>query len=61
MPFISLFIPNLDGGGAERVMLHLAEGFAKRGFDVDLVVAQAEGAYLSKIPDTIRLVNLDAK
>ena len=61
MPFISLFIPNLDGGGAERVMLHLAEGFAKRGFDVDLVVAQAEGAYLSKIPETIRLVNLDAK
>ena len=30
MPFISLFIPNLDGGGAERVMLHLAEGFADR-------------------------------
>ncbi|MEO0349171.1 MAG: glycosyltransferase [Cyanobacteria bacterium P01_A01_bin.15] len=60
-PFISLFIPNLDGGGAERVMLHLAEGFAERGFDVDLVVAQAEGAYLSKIPETIRLVNLDAR
>ncbi|MEA5465659.1 glycosyltransferase [Leptothoe sp. PORK10 BA2] len=60
-PFISLFIPTLDGGGAERVMLHLAEGFAVRGFDVDLVVAKAEGAYLSKIPKTIRLVNLDAK
>ena len=60
-PSISLFIPNLDGGGAERVMLHLAEGFAARGFAVDLVVAQAEGAYLSKIPETIRLVNLDAK
>lgn len=60
-PFISLFIPNLDGGGAERVMLHLAEGFAARGFAVDLVVAQAEGAYLSKIPETVRLVNLDAK
>ncbi|MBE9076333.1 glycosyltransferase [Romeria aff. gracilis LEGE 07310] len=59
--YISLFIPNLDGGGAERVMLHLAEGFANRGFKVDLVVAQAQGAYLSKIPETIRLVNLDAK
>ncbi|MEM1252514.1 MAG: glycosyltransferase [Cyanobacteria bacterium P01_H01_bin.21] len=60
-PFISLFIPNLDGGGAERVMLHLAEGFAERGFAVDLVVAKAEGAYLSKIPTNVRLVNLDAK
>ncbi|MEO0458093.1 MAG: glycosyltransferase [Cyanobacteria bacterium P01_A01_bin.114] len=60
-PSMSLFIPNLDGGGAERVMLHLAEGFAARGFDVDLVVAQAQGAYLSKIPGTVRLINLDAK
>lgn len=60
-PHISLFIPNLDGGGAERVMLHLAEGFATRHLRADLVVAQAKGAYLSKIPETIRLVNLNAK
>ncbi len=60
-PFISLFIPNLDGGGAERVMLHLAEGFAERGLEVDLVVAKAEGAYLSNIPPSVRLINLDAK
>lgn len=60
-PFISLFIPNLDGGGAERVMLHLAKGFTERGFAVDLVVARAEGAYLSTLPDNIRLVNLEAK
>lgn len=60
-PQVSLFIPNLDGGGAERVMIHLAEGFVERGLTVDLIVAQAEGAYLENIPDTIRLVNLDAK
>ncbi|MEO1404369.1 MAG: glycosyltransferase, partial [Cyanobacteria bacterium J06635_1] len=60
-PSISLFIPNLDGGGAERVMLHLAEGFAERGLQVDLVVARAQGAYLSKIPNSVRLVNLDAR
>lgn len=60
-PCISLFIPNLDGGGAERVMLHLAEGFAEQKLQVDLVVAKAEGAYLSKIPENVRLVNLAAK
>ena len=58
---VSLFIPNLDGGGAERVMLHLAQGFAERGFKVDLIVAQARGAYLSKVPDQVRLVDLKAK
>ena len=60
-PCISLFVPNLDGGGAERVMLHLAEGFAEQKLQVDLVVAQAEGAYLSKVPENVRLVNLAAK
>ncbi|MGB3767440.1 MAG: glycosyltransferase [Phormidesmis sp.] len=60
-PCISLFIPNLDGGGAERVMLHLAEGFTAHDLSVDLVVAQAKGAYLSKVPDNVRLIDLDAK
>ncbi len=58
---VSFFIPNLDGGGAERVMLHLAEGFADRGLKADLVVAQARGSYLAKVPSTVRLINLDAK
>ncbi|MCA1994307.1 MAG: glycosyltransferase [Coleofasciculus sp. S288] len=58
---VSLFIPNLDGGGAERVMLHLAEGFAKRGLKADLVVAKAEGAYLKKVPPEVRLIDLKAK
>jgi glycosyltransferase involved in cell wall biosynthesis len=58
---VSLFIPNLDGGGAERVMLHLAEGFAKRGLKVDLVVARAEGAYLTKVPTEVRLIDLKSK
>ncbi|NEP56468.1 MAG: glycosyltransferase [Symploca sp. SIO2G7] len=58
---VSLFVPNLDGGGAERVMMHLAEGFAKHGLKVDLVVAKAEGAYLSKIPKEVRLIDLKSK
>ncbi len=60
-PYVSLFIPNLDGGGAERVMLHLAEGFAAYNLAVDLVVAQSKGAYLSEVPDSVRLIDLDAK
>ena len=32
---VACFIPNLDGGGAERVMIHLSEGFVHRGWRVD--------------------------
>ncbi len=58
---ISVFLPALAGGGAERAMIHLAQGFAARGFKADLVVAQVEGAYAAKLPPEIHLVDLQAK
>lgn len=58
---VSLFAPNLDGGGAELVVLRLAQGFAERGLKVDLVLARARGAYLTKVPPTVRVVDLKSK
>ncbi|MEM2129726.1 MAG: glycosyltransferase [Candidatus Bathyarchaeia archaeon] len=57
-PDIALFIPSLRGGGAERVMLRLAEGFAERGLAVDLVLAQHEGEYINQVPSMVRVINL---
>ncbi len=47
---LAFFLPTLEGGGAERVMLNLAAGFAERGFQTDLILASAEGPYLSLVP-----------
>lgn len=58
---VAFFVPSMRGGGAERAMLDLARGFASRGLRVDLVLAQAEGAYVSKVPADIRLVDLQAR
>jgi len=57
---IAVFLPGLYDGGAERTMLNLAHGFAARGRNVDLVLAQAEGPNLSHVSDTVRLVDLGA-
>jgi len=57
---IALFLFSLRGGGAERVMVNLARGFAGRGLKVDLVLFKAEGAYLSQVPPQVRLVDLGA-
>lgn len=46
MKKIALFIPSLDGGGAERVALFVAEALAERGYGLDLVVARPTGALL---------------
>ncbi len=55
---LAIFLPDLSGGGAERTMLNLAQGIARRGYDVDLVLSQADGAYLDDVPDSVRLVDL---
>lgn len=55
---LAIFIPSLDGGGAERVMLNLADGFATQGAKVSLVLVKAEGPYLSQVPDRVELVTL---
>ncbi|GAP96517.1 glycosyltransferase [Leptolyngbya sp. NIES-2104] len=59
-PLISIFLPTLAGGGAERAMLYLAIGLAERGWRVDLVLAEARGEYLDHIPLEIRLIDLRA-
>lgn len=58
---VSIFLPNLDGGGAELVMLRLAQGLANLGLKVDLVLARTEGAYLTKVPANVRIVDLKSK
>jgi len=55
---IALFLPTLVGGGAERVMVNLAQGMTERGLPVDMVAAAAEGPLLEQVPAKARLVNL---
>jgi glycosyltransferase involved in cell wall biosynthesis len=56
---IAIYLPSLRGGGAERVMVTLANGFAARGHRVDLVLVRAEGPYLPEVADNVRIVDLD--
>jgi glycosyltransferase involved in cell wall biosynthesis len=56
---LAIFLPGLYDGGAERTMLNLAVGLVEYGFEVDLVLAQAEGPYLNEVPNSVRLVELN--
>lgn len=57
---IALYMPSLAGGGAQRVFLHLAQGFAERGYEVHLVLARAQGPYLPQVPPCVRMIDLGA-
>ncbi len=58
---VALFLPSLVGGGVRRVMVNLACGLAGEGLPVDLVLARAEGPYLSELPPQVRVVDLDSR
>jgi glycosyltransferase involved in cell wall biosynthesis len=60
-PTIGLYLPSLDGGGAERVYVQLANKFAALGLRVHLVLAAARGPYLNEVADTVRIVDLRAR
>ena len=58
---ICLLLPNLCLGGAEKVTVHLANGLAQRGYQVDMVLFEAEGEFLGDLSRDIRLVDLKAR
>ncbi len=58
---ISIFLPSLEGGGAEHAMCNLAIGLAGQGFTVDLVLARKIGPYLRDVPPTIRIIDLASR
>jgi glycosyltransferase involved in cell wall biosynthesis len=57
---LAIFLPSLHDGGAERMMLNLLIGIAERGYNIDLVLAKAEGPHLAEVPKTIRMVDLNS-
>lgn len=57
---ITLFLPSVEGGGAERVFVQLANEFARVGHRVEFVLARARGPYLEEISKQVRIVDLRA-
>ncbi len=57
---ITFLISSFRAGGGERVMVDLANGFAERGYAVDLVVLKPVGQYKEQVNPRVRVVSLDA-
>jgi glycosyltransferase involved in cell wall biosynthesis len=59
-PHIALFLPSLEGGGAERAFVDLANQFVDLGVRIDLVLVRAKGPYLSEVRPEVRVVDLQS-
>lgn len=54
-------LPNLHGGGAERVSIDLAHSFKTLGHDVEIVLMNAEGIFLLEAQNSFSVIDLSAK
>ena len=57
---ISILLPDLRGGGAERVSVDLARSFAARGHQVEFVLMSAMGDFLAETRREFSVVDLGA-
>lgn len=51
----------MQGGGAERVTLNLINALVKRGYRVDLVLAQLDGPYMKLVDSRVNIIDLQVK
>ncbi|MEM9888813.1 MAG: glycosyltransferase [Bacteroidota bacterium] len=56
--YVALFCNTLNGGGAERVMVTLANGFVQRGLKVDFLLCQKVGSLLEELNSSVRIIDL---
>ncbi|SFQ62869.1 Glycosyltransferase involved in cell wall bisynthesis [Roseivivax halotolerans] len=56
---ISILLPDLRGGGAERISIVLAHEFARAGHQVEFVLRQARGELLDEARQSFSVVDLD--
>lgn len=58
MTDIALFIPSLGGGGAEKMMVKLANYFVDQGLEVDLILVRKSGVYLDTVHEQVNIIDL---
>lgn len=57
---IGFFLPSFADGGAERIMVSLANEIARRGYRVDLVTGCSEGPWRKEVSSDVEIIDLGA-
>ena len=58
---IVFILPDLFGGGAQRVVVNLITGLYQQGISVEVIVFNEDGALASNIPKGVAIHNLQTK
>jgi glycosyltransferase involved in cell wall biosynthesis len=56
---ITIVLPNLHGGGAERLHVNLANNWISKGFNVEFILLRKEGELLKMLEDKVTVIGLN--
>mgnify|MGYP002407017211 CR=1 FL=1 len=56
---VAILLPDLRGGGVEKMRIALANVWLDRGYEVDFVLVKAQGSLLTTVKPTANIVNLN--
>ena len=54
-------LPNLNGGGAERVIVNIIKSLDKDKYDIKLLLVDRIGDFLELVPEYVEIISLDTK
>jgi len=60
MPLIAILLPDLRGGGVERMRIHLSRYFISRGYLVDFILMKVDGELLQSVHESVCVYDLKA-
>ncbi len=58
MKKVLFILDNLEGGGAERVLVNIANGFVGHGIQVGMLLGKKQGVYLSLLHPSITVIEV---
>ena len=58
---VAFILPSLRGGGAQRVILTIANKLSDSGLDVDIVLFEKAGEYMEHVSSRVRICDLGTK
>ena len=56
---VVFFLPNLHGGGAERVSITMLRKLDKSKFDITLVLVKKVGDFIELVPSNVNIIDLN--
>ena len=54
-------LPNLGGGGAEKIHVNLANEWADKGYQVEFILLQKKGELIKLLSESIKIVDLNVE